>query len=269
MLNFTSENSLCKFTTLNKNIINALFDNKIWHARADTLNDPFECYFNFIKELPKSTDALSKLMEDSNYWVKNEFKEKERQGAIKLLLASDEDELRSRILTKVSDHEVKLKTSMMSLNVCSLSNAYDEPLMWSHYSDGMRGICLIYDRDKLKNSSLEFDIVQYEKKPPDLDFFDAYQNYKEMDLGRLILTKHTGWKYEKEYRSIMFPISTDSKELGALCTLEESTLKAIIIGSKASKVDIALIATLSDKLGFEIYTANANSQQYKVDISKF
>lgn len=171
MLNFDSKNSLCKFTTLNKNIINTLFENKIWHARVDTLNDPFEFYFNFIKELPKSTNALSKLMEDSNYWVKNELKEKERQGAIQLLLASDEDGLRSRILTKVTDHEIKLKTSMMSLNVCSLSKAFDEPLMWSHYGDGMRGICLIYDKEKLKNSSLEFDIVQYEKKPPDMNFF--------------------------------------------------------------------------------------------------
>jgi hypothetical protein len=221
MLNFTSKNSLCKFTTLNKNIINALFENKLWHARVDTLNDPFECYFNFIKELPKSTSSLTKLMEDSNYWVKNAFKEEERQGAIQLLLASKEDELRSIILTKVTDHEVKLKTSMMSLNVCSLSCAYDEPLMWSHYGDGMRGICLIYYMEKLKSSSLEFECIQYKRIPPNINFFDAYQDYKEMDLGSFLLTKHTGWEYEKEYRSIKFPISTTSKELGALSTLEE------------------------------------------------
>lgn len=269
MLNFTSKNTLCKFTTLNKNIINSLFENKLWHARVDTLNDPFEFYFNFIKELPSSTSALSKLMEGSNYWATAELKEQEKKGAIQLLSASEENELRSRILKVAKDFEIILETSMRTLNVCSLSNAYDEPLMWSHYGDGMRGICLIYDKEKLKNSSLEFESIQYEEKPPEVNFFDIYRNYKETNLGEFLLTKHTGWRYEKEYRSIMRPISTSSKELGILRTLEENTLKAIIIGAKASNVDIALIETLSHTLGFEIYTAKANSQQYKVDISKF
>ncbi|TWX71807.1 DUF2971 domain-containing protein [Colwellia demingiae] len=272
MLNIPKDKYLCKFATLNKNIINSIYENNLWHARVDTLNDPFEFYFNFIKELPNSTDDLCKLMNDSNYWVKPHLIVQEREAAIQLLALSKENELRSGIINKLIEHEKLLKRQMQTLCVCSLSEAYDEPLMWSHYSDGMRGVCLMFDKDELKRSSLEFEKVEYGNTPPKIDFFDRYikhKNNEEMELGKFLLTKHTGWTYEKEFRSVSFKVNDNIDQLGFLKKLKKNSLKAIIMGSKISQVDKTLLITLSEKFGFELYIAKANTEDYSVDIKEF
>ncbi|PKH87869.1 DUF2971 domain-containing protein [Colwellia sp. Bg11-28] len=272
MLNVPKDGYLCKFTTLNKNIINSIYENNLWHARVDTLNDPFEFYFNFIKELPNSTGDLCKLMDESNYWVKPHLIVQEKEAALQLLASSRESEVRHSIINKLIEHEKLLKIQMQTLCVCSLSEAYDEPLMWSHYGDGMRGICLMFDKEKLKGSSLEFEKVEYENTPPKLDFFKQYKKYKnneEMDLGKFLLTKHTGWTYEKEFRSVSFKVNENINQLGFLKKLNKNSLKAIIMGSKISQVDKSLLITLSEKFGFELYIAQANTENYSVDIKEF
>jgi|GEM_PF-6553430 len=269
MLNIEKGRYLCKFTTLNKNIINSIYENNLWHARVDTLNDPFELYFNFIKVLPNSTEGLCTLMEDSNYWVEPHLIVQEREAAIGLLTSSRENELRSRVMNRIIKHEILLKKRIRTLSICSLSEAYDEPLMWSHYSDGMRGICLMFDKEKLIQSSLEFKVVTYEKTPPEFDFFDQekkYRNNEEMDFVELFTTKHTGWGYEKEFRSISFKTNENSSKLGVSMQLKSNSLKGIIMGSNISQVDKSLLKTLSEEFGFDLYIATANNENYSVDI---
>lgn len=272
MLNIPKDKYLCKFVTLNKNIINSIYENNLWHARVDTLNDPFEFYFNFIKELPSSTNDLCKLMNDSNYWVKPHLIVHEREAAIQLLALSKENELRSGIINKLLEHEELLKTKMQTLCVCSLSEAYDEPLMWSHYSDGMRGVCLMFDKEKLKESSLEFEKVEYGSAPPKVDFFKQYikhKNREKMELGKFLLSKHTGWTYEKEFRSVSFKVNKNIDQLGFLKKLKKNSLKAIIMGSKISQLDKSLLITLAEKFHFKLYIAKANNQNYRIDIKEF
>ncbi|WP_170235748.1 DUF2971 domain-containing protein [Colwellia demingiae] len=211
-------------------------------------------------------------MNDSNYWVKPHLIVQEREAAIQLLALSKENELRSGIINKLIEHEKLLKRQMQTLCVCSLSEAYDEPLMWSHYSDGMRGVCLMFDKDELKRSSLEFEKVEYGNTPPKIDFFDRYikhKNNEEMELGKFLLTKHTGWTYEKEFRSVSFKVNDNIDQLGFLKKLKKNSLKAIIMGSKISQVDKTLLITLSEKFGFELYIAKANTEDYSVDIKEF
>jgi len=271
MINIPKNKYLCKFTTLNKNIINSIYENNLWHARVDTLNDPFEFYFNFGKELPNSTNDLCKLMKDSHYWVKPHLVTHEREAAIQLLALSKENDLRSRIINKLIEHEKLLKKKMQTLCVCSLSEAYDEPLMWSHYSNGMRGICLMFDKELLKEGMLEFEKVEYKSVPPTVDFFKHYiehKNGEKMALGKFLLTKHTGWTYEKEFRSVSFKVNENTNQLGFIKKLKASSLKAIIMGSKISQVDKSLLITLSEKFHFKLYIARVNTQDYKVDITE-
>jgi hypothetical protein len=210
-------------------------------------------------------------MNDSNYWVKPQLIAQEREAAIQLLASSKENELRSGIINKLIDHEILLKKKMQTLSVCSLSEAYDEPLMWSRYSDGMRGVCLMFDKEQLIKSSLEFEKVAYKNIPPEVDFFDQYKKYKnneEMDLGKFLLTKHTGWAYEKEFRSVSFNTKQSSAKLGFSMQLKNNSLKGIVMGSKISQVDKSLLKTLSEEFGFELYTATANNENYSVDIKE-
>jgi hypothetical protein len=271
MLTLNKEKYLCKFTTLNKNIITSLYENTLWHSRVDKLNDPFEFYFSFNKNLPKSRQELCKLMHDSNYWVKDKLVNKERDAAIELLSTSRESDLRDGIVQKLTEHENALKNRMQKICVCSLSKSFDEPLMWSHYSEGMRGICLLFDSQCLQESGLVFERVLYNKVPPKVDFFDEYIKYKnqnKIELGNFFLTKHTGWEYEKEYRSVCFNPNESSPEIGTPKTIPKGSLKGIILGSRVSNVDKSILLTLSKELNFKLFIAYANNEKYKVDIKE-
>jgi len=130
-------------------------------------------------------------------------------------------------------------------------------------------VCLMFDKEKRIQNSLEFEKVAYKNIPPEVDFFDQYKkskNNEDMDLGKFLLTKHTGWAYEKEFRSVSFKIDKNSSKLGFSIQLKNNSLKGIVMGSKVSQVDKSLLVTLSEEFGFELYIATANNENYNIDI---
>lgn len=65
-------------------------------------------------------------------------------------------------------------------------------VMWSHYSDRHRGICLGFDvSDDIAEK------VAYSLKRPAIDLS---RGPRESDLGRLLFMKGPDWSYEEEYR---------------------------------------------------------------------
>ena len=89
-----------------------------------------------------------------------------------------------------------------------LSETNTSTLMWSHYSDNNRGICVEYDFEKIRENPLYFCLfpVCYTEAPISVyDFLRRSQESYSIELGVLIsvLNKATCWKYEKEWRLIL------------------------------------------------------------------
>ena len=81
-------------------------------------------------------------------------------------------------------------------------------LMWSHYSDNNRGICVEYNFESIKDNPLYFCLfpVCYTEAPISVyDFLRRSQESYSIELGVLIsvLNKATCWKYEKEWRLVL------------------------------------------------------------------
>jgi hypothetical protein len=93
------------------------------------------------------------------------------------------------------------------LGVLSLSASNADPLMWAHYADSCRGICLgiTFDVDELAESDFLPLWVQYLEELPQLspgEFFDV-RKANLMDLLKLFYgTKHTSWSHEQEFRLV-------------------------------------------------------------------
>ena len=89
-----------------------------------------------------------------------------------------------------------------------LSETNTSTLMWSHYSDNNRGICVEYDFETIKENLLYFCLfpVCYTKAP--ISVYEFLRRSKEsysIELGVLIsvLNKATCWEYEKEWRLVL------------------------------------------------------------------
>ena len=129
------------------------------------------------------------------------------------------------------------------IKICSLAVEYDNFLMWSHYADEHKGICIEYDISYLKkvNSKINKLILKkviYTNKIIINKVYPYILNNKDIEYENkfisLFYLKHKNWKYEKEYRIIAY-------------TKEEYIylpIKAIYFGMNASDDNIKLIKSL-------------------------
>lgn len=79
--------------------------------------------------------------------------------------------------------------------VLCFSQNFESPLMWAHYADSHRGVCLGFDVP-----AEELDEVNYESKRL---VADVEGNLQSTDLWRFLTTKFKQWSYEKESRWII------------------------------------------------------------------
>jgi hypothetical protein len=78
--------------------------------------------------------------------------------------------------------------------VC-FSEGWKNPLLWSHYADRHRGLCLGFDVGG------EIHKVRYQKRrlPPDIRALESEATAKA-HVRALVTTKFSHWQYEREYR---------------------------------------------------------------------
>ncbi len=130
-----------------------------------------------------------------------------------------------------------------TLCVCCFSKNMDEILMWSHYANNHKGVCLEFeehDEDKCKRRLLEIDYVNEITKIEDAEIIDHKGNLRlnSKTNGKYLSNKFKNWSYEEELRT--YSISDDIYNNGQ----EEpffGELKAIYFGKNSSHVDIELV----------------------------
>ena len=150
--------------------------------------------------------------------------------------------------------------------ILSLSELPDHPLMWAHYADSHRGVCL------------EFEVVEFVKSLDDpRGFFGpaqpiVYSDHRpvvfdpnameEENVKRVLLTKSEDWSYEKEFRIINHEIGKGeysfSKEL----------LTGIIFGYRTPEAVREQVRrwAVKAKLNVKFYTAQPDESAGKVEI---
>jgi hypothetical protein len=157
---------------------------KIYFPSRSQLNDPFECVVSSFETVKRA--ALRQLL---------------RKG-IKSEIAPTANRAERRRIEKQAltpNYLRALRADTQDLldraGILSFSAILDEPLLWSHYANGHRGICLEFDTAKLGYPALE---VRYSTDYPEFD--PALEGTER--TARLILTKYKRWAYEREWRAL-------------------------------------------------------------------
>lgn len=116
--------------------------------------------------------------------------------------------------------------------VLCFSTKWANPVMWSHYADKHRGLCLGFDvADKAVGP------VSYSGRrlAVELEQLKTPRQLPEAYVTKLLFTKYTHWKYENEYRA--FIALDDKDEETGLYFVEFSDqleLKQVIVGAESS-----------------------------------
>jgi hypothetical protein len=101
-------------------------------------------------------------------------------------------------------------------------------LMWSHYADQHKGLCLEFDTMRGIDVFRDALPIRYTKTFPQIDGF----KFGSSELVEpILLTKSEHWSYEQEWRIIRVP---DGR---GVVTLPPESLTAVIIGARISEKD--------------------------------
>lgn len=148
----------------------------------------------------------------------------------------------------------------MNFKVCCLCTSNKSKLMWSHYADSYKGICIEYDFSDLSaemqpmpviytNTRLQFPWEVAVKATP------KSQNEAITHFMKALLTKDQIWSYENEWRLI---IQADSGK----DDIPAPPIKCIYLGALCSDESKSQIKAVADKLSIPV-------RQMKVDRGKY
>jgi hypothetical protein len=150
--------------------------------------------------------------------------------------------------------------------VCSFSKNRNEILMWSHYADNHKGICL------------EWEVTgDWEHALIEIEYFDditIIDSIKRSNSGHLSLNvntnakflkqKFSNWKYEDEVRVIRIEDDLNKKGIYGEYPGE---LSAIYFGKNSSEEDIELVKLNSNHIkDLKYYKVDLDIESMKIEI---
>lgn len=231
-----------KYYRINEYLFDLLISNQLYFSSIKQFNDPYDCHFSF-KEIP--------TYEHFDIFLKQFItKEENRQFYLDLYKKNPE-----KCMSPIFD---AMKARLDYSGICCFAKKKENFLMWSHYSDSHRGVCLGFDYDELTKQFGQYDNVEYENEPY---FFDITNISKSIE--KAILRKSTDWKYEEEVRFLM--------ERNKACGFNMTSLREINFGLKSPTRQMVSIMYLVNKLGYancSFYKANIATSNYSIAFEK-
>lgn len=192
---------LYKYYRVDEKLLNAIEGRYLWFNSLTDYNDPYEGKCNVRTDY---TEDEVRLFLRKHNRVPNVPKEEIIPMCNKAIAGT-------------------LEENEQDARICCFTTKNDNLLMWAHYADSYRGVCLEFDTAELVDSLDQLLLpVRYETSYPVADFlFDM----KEVAMQQL-LTKAKVWEYEDEYRFIS-PYRIENMQPYAI-----SALKSVIVGCK-------------------------------------
>lgn len=159
----------------------------------------------------------------------------------KKLLPEDIGELLTTIKHNIENTIIKSlrearKNQFSKVGVTCFSRNNSNLLMWSHYADSHKGICLEFD-STLEPFSKSFEVM-YDSNIPIIEsdlLFEEEHSFES--LRKLLSFKSKDWEHEEELRLLH---QEKNKEFG----YPRYALKAIYFGLKTNQTDLEIICSL-------------------------
>ena len=109
----------------------------------------------------------------------------------------------SKLLRESDDYRTirdSIRDNKSQIGMCSFSEVHDHELMWAHYADQFRGICIAYNFLKLREGladDVTFARMFYNETVPTIRLSDEEPG----ELAKMVLSyKNHRWLYEREWR---------------------------------------------------------------------
>ena len=146
----------------------------------------------------------------------------------------------------------------LALGICSFSETNDNDLMWAHYADQFKGICIAYSFEDLLTTlgpNIDFVRLTYSEK-----IHRIYRKHTSDDdvAKRILSTKSHRWLYEREWRLF-------SSKTGPLPLRARKCISYVYIGNRMTKDRKKTLMRLLDakKIRYKIMAIDGYSIRFE------
>lgn len=258
---------LFKYCSVNEYSLNNLRENEITMTCPTEFNDIFDStmHVNYTNRTKKEIAKLNTLGKQLGYGD---------------LYATEMIENAQKHYEKKSHHMLDYLLDGFYIN--SFTTDYHSILMWSHYADNNKGICIEYDFNaadvKVQNSIFK---TTYIDKPIDVtDLIESKDNNKiSLSVLISIVSKFKDWEYENEWRIVYYlGTNPNNKKNYRFPIINIPIPKRIYLGNKFYKMyhdekkdrskkynQIEELLTLIEKRNIPVKMAKRQSNSFKLE----
>lgn len=227
-----------KYYKINTFLYDVLISNQLYFSTFNQFNDPYDCYMTFFEKVTE---------EDFKVYLKG------------LKLSEEIVQKYLKAFSRKPDEFVKpfidaYKGWINHYGICCFTKGKENILLWSHYADSHKGVCLGFDYDLMIKKFTQYDDVEYSSEP---FYFDLKNS--ETSVAKTILRKSIDWKYEDEVRFVM--------ERSKTIDFYQDALLEVNFGTRCPDRDKMNIQHLVSKMNYrncQFNNAFINEREYKV-----
>ncbi len=205
--------------------IKILKDSTIAFTNPLSFNDPYDCTLKLI-DFDNFPSTYRKYLA---YKFFNHLGRKEKRKQLSRMYKTSDFEIIDKLKTEGMNNEIKNR------GVSCFSKKFNDMLMWSHYADSHRGICIGFELSLLY---LNINSLYMEKMIVPVDYVKElepinYYNHKIESVIRWLKTKSEVWSYEEEVRIIVNHLDFNGNDK-VIQTVNKDVFHSVYLGVNLS-----------------------------------
>lgn len=222
--------------------------NEIYFAKCKEFNDPFDCNLHISVDGDFNTHKA--ILRQLNPNLSEE----------KIDIQTHKDLQPENIKKRERKINKEIRRINENVGIFSMSAKRDNILMWSHYADYHRGICIEFKTTGGKLFGCDMLNIDYDEKYPKFNVYD------DMNLERVrkyVCTKSLGWGYEEEWRIFYRETGCQYFSPG------DEEISGVILGARISKRNKALVLKCLSETNCKakLYEAHECKDRFGLDIT--
>jgi hypothetical protein len=257
--------SLYRFQRVEGHELEVLFrDGLLRLSDPRLLNDPWDCRPQLYVPAESDREGIRRVVK----WMRG-VTERDRPDYPVDKLDADEaqmlrDHWRIDSTLRVSSEEIVENIRRDYRILCLATNPL-EHLLWSHYADSHRGICLIFDATAPPLDAAM--AVDYGETFPTIDLSST-----DDALTGTLLSKASFWKYENEYRLVARerregPRSEFLETIDSRLTVDPRIVTGVILGCHISERDRCVVLDAASMAPHRVSVFRAQMQRRAYELS--
>ena len=232
-----------KYFSIDENLLSTLSDGYLWFTDPMDFNDPYDC--NLMIDAATEGDQMEKYIQR---WPLP----KEDISASIQHYGDNPNEFRENL-----KNEFLNVLKKMGVGVTCFSEKKDNLLMWSHYANKHKVVCLTFDMSKDTSlfSSTSLLKVEYPGEYPRFQYVKYFlENFDQPKKGELlqftVATKSEEWKYESEIRLVRWAVKHNPFR-GAV-KFKREALVGVTFGYKSQRGEIDKVLKTIECSGYSV-----------------